>query len=371
MDIMGFGSHVTKISRPTGSGDWIRWRQPHESLSVSGIHVIAETAAQSAVFRRASGKASYVELRDVRVDQTGPGYVFELDNSGVSSFVEIRDCAWHGDGIIFTASRSLYAYNSRFQIYHGSSGLHDRVALRKTGRGRWWLYNCHIGATRGYWQFVDAASDSWISFGLPNGEYACYGILDTSQVQGNNRGHIYLRNCDGYIRNERSVHSPLTWLKTSSEVVVRIHGGYYQAEGSSSTTKTLWDLDSGTQFEHLNAARLSSTPAGEPGATSNVTWGGRRIASDHRIEAMRLAGLYLCDASQGAVSITLPNPNRAGPGAAFKFVKTDASSNPVVVDLNTATVEGSPFGPVLMQQWSKVTLVYAGDGVWINEAPVS
>lgn len=65
---------------------------------------------------------------------------------------------------------------------------------------------------------------------------------------------------------------------------------------------------------------------------------------------------YLCDATSGAITVTMPSASSAGAGACLGFKKTDSSAN--TVSISTSLDGSSPF--VLSQQYQAVNIVSDG-----------
>lgn len=86
------------------------------------------------------------------------------------------------------------------------------------------------------------------------------------------------------------------------------------------------------------------------------------IAKTATFTASRVAELYLCDATSGAITANLPAAT--GSGLQLVFIKTDASGNAVTVDGSGSETINGATTKVLAARYDKVTVIDAASGVW-------
>ena len=122
-------------------------------------------------------------------------------------------------------------------------------------------------------------------------------------------------------------------------------------------------IDQLSIYENFLSAHIHK---GTPGDFGVVASNGTEIFKVVYVSTSVLAGVsatYLCNATAGSITITLPNPSGIS-GRLYNIKKVDASTNTVVISPTTGTIDGLS-SKTLTTQYNNYCITTDGNNWWV------
>lgn len=299
---------------------------------------------------QAAGTIVQLHQMWIEAEYTG-GLVIGFNANG-QRYYEIlgSTIASSGYGLNITSANTVHAQGSNFWLLNSNTGQ-AHVGIRQNANGsRLQARDCKIAT--GYGPFAWPASG-----GIENeSDQNIYGVLVTASLTNSSRTELY--NCWSIVRNETGANAGVDTISLCSQGggLVRVFGGYYQAEDGGSWLGDVWDIsnESTGQMEivgpcgadRVNGAVWRSSP-------SSIA---RTLTANRTLNTLE-GGVFVLDSSGGNITITLPSSVNY---VERTFKRTSASNTVTIQRGGTATINGATSYVIPAAAGAYVTIV--GDG---------
>lgn len=331
----------------------IRIAQSNVSLSNFGMRFTTTKQQQAAILR--TGPATCIYVSQVHIELAGSGVAIRNRGGGAVLTWWLRDIKLRTEGIGLDLGGQNYCDDLKV-FMHGSASGHPHIGCRVMANyARIYLNNCRIGTGYG-WEYQNGF--------IPNDVSGDDDVIGIWIPEGYSESRVEIHGLESFCRNNDTTNPlrKVNVIRTES-AWVRTFGCFGQAETPAdwSIRKTLYRSGKGKIEQY--ACRFSGV-SGDSFGSNLIGVQTYTYENDGHMFSKFECGLHRLDATAAAFTLILEWPDSAVAGEVHIFKKVDGV-NPVTIDLNGATLEGSPGDVVLNNQYEELRLVWDG-GEWLR-----
>ena len=313
-----------------------------------------------------SSENTVLELNNVRIEflvvSTYQGGCLRLNGN---RYVRLNDCelATTKWGVSSDNANTIHLNNCDIWLLNANTNT-SHIGLRVPSATRVQMRGGKIAT--GYGQYTTWPANEGIEYEV---DQHIYGVLAAAGAP--DVGRIELYNVWCIVRNQSGAQAGIDTIPVCNQgaTVIRIFGGYYQAEDGGASAGDKFDLSNESTGIIQTIGNVACTSVfgpvtGMSGSPGSV----RTIATDTAIvDAFNeCSGIYLVDTSAGSVTITLPGAGIAAWNSRVTIKRISAANVATIVVASSGTIDGAASLVLPATAYAGATLVYTGSG-WLIE----